>query len=1424
MRILHFSDFHLNRDNIDKAKQILDQMIIVLEDLQKEKRFDLIIFTGDMLECGGRGFSSISEGFKAFEEHVIKPLLEATRLDKSRFIFTPGNHDIDRDADDEETQFEGIEKRCSSVEGIVEFIQDRNVGKRTSRVDAVKEFERQYYDGLPGLQYKHNRFNSTFELDIDGIKVGIVSMNTVWRCSDRDKHAIAMGINQINENGDVLKGKELALGITHYPIALIKEVEREDVRKLSARELDVYLCGHTHGGGVNFQAPYKEYAFLEINSAGSLAGNIYESHKDYQNGFQVIDCDNFAEGKGPQHYVLRKYIQNLYKTFELEGREEERFYPDPNQLKALHQEYLQRITSENQEKQRLSILPFTTLEEYIKGAGRGIVESEFISSEKIDIVKEAIRTEPSAVRLMALSGMGKTRIVIEAFRGMPDVFYTNVSDCFSGLKELISSWTPKVVIVDNCDKAHLDRIVKDINESGCNLKLVTVHNVLTTMEQSTDGKVYRLTYDDTEEIIDKMIARESFLEQLPRVAQAIKERSGRIPYMALLLLRAYKKNKTLKLEEPETILSTLLSGTEALDLDKLKAMKSLALFSPLGYEGSLKEEYEFVVKSKRVHHINLDPQIVKNAFRDTVTDFEFRQLIERFGDCIRVRPQPLAEWLTELWLREFSTDFPEIIKEISLLEPSLSNRLLRALDRRFRGMGDSPYAKELFDALNDCETGAFHNEELVLSSAGSQLLLSMGLVSPVAVSKSIWFLLERRSIEWLKQEFGGDARRRLVWALENLCMPASAFRYAALSLAKLAVAENEDIGNNATAQFLQLFHLYLSGTEATLDERVTLLQELREIPEYQMLVVKAIDHALKARDFTRLDTSSAHRLDERMPDYQPSYNETTQYWTNCLQLLQGVSTQNEMLWQAGQELLPKHVSDFNHMGLMPQLYQLIEFYGTRSGYDWEEMREQLSMCYHHWFRGSDTEKEVLRSWLDKLYPKTFYGRMKALTKEKYHSIDYRDYLQCEEELTKLMALLAEEFLREEVYETDELSRMMDSDDYIHHSFFSAVGSVAREEGQVASLLIAMLRVVHTKEKDYESPFVNSLSRFLSLEAVLDFTEQLFEGGYVCMACAVEGAVDSESHGRLKPVIKLIELLPERSKYINSYLRRYPHNHPLKVLDIFGILVDSGFDKNTVCYPYLVRNLEYQHLAEITEAGKLAEYQETLLAYDYAEEYAYIGRTVVRCIQQILEEEDCPEFAFKVHRKVIDTLNKAYLIENPLKDIYNILLPRYQDAILTDLLDTIANAERYAVFYFQLYLDLGSGFGTGSGPLFQCDENMLRQKCLEHPSTLPISMARMCPIYNFADGATTGFSEFFLWLCDSFGDNVDVLNEFDANMGTMTYLGGERLVALSKRLTYLEELNKHPRSAVREWAQVKFKQTKIDLEREQKRGEYEQITR
>ena len=57
MRILHFSDFHLRPNKQgERSMDIFNRMMDKLQEINQEANIDLVIFSGDMIDKGGKYF------------------------------------------------------------------------------------------------------------------------------------------------------------------------------------------------------------------------------------------------------------------------------------------------------------------------------------------------------------------------------------------------------------------------------------------------------------------------------------------------------------------------------------------------------------------------------------------------------------------------------------------------------------------------------------------------------------------------------------------------------------------------------------------------------------------------------------------------------------------------------------------------------------------------------------------------------------------------------------------------------------------------------------------------------------------------------------------------------------------------------------------------------------------------------------------------------------------------------------------------------------------------------------------------------------------------------------------------------------------------------------------------------------------------
>ena len=160
------------------------------------------------------------------------------------------------------------------------------------------------------------------------------------------------------------------------------------------------------------------------------------------------------------------------------------------------------------------------------------------------------------------------------------------------------------------------------------------------------------------------------------------------------------------------------------------------------------------------------------------------------------------------------------------------------------------------------------------------------------ISEGLWslrrvFRIERVFAGWSREQLleVGPGRRNLIWALEKLCFWQDTFHIAAPLLLAFAAAENESWGNNATNQFLQLFHVFLSGTQAPPDLQLTVVDVALSggNDEQKNLAVKALGAALRNGQFTR--TGGVESQGSRSPqtDWRPKqWSEVFNYWQECL--------------------------------------------------------------------------------------------------------------------------------------------------------------------------------------------------------------------------------------------------------------------------------------------------------------------------------------------------------------------------------------------------------------------------------------------------------------------------------------------------------------------------------------------------------------
>lgn len=254
-------------------------------------------------------------------------------------------------------------------------------------------------------------------------------------------------------------------------------------------------------------------------------------------------------------------------------------------------------------------------------------------------------------------------------------------------------------------------------------------------------------------------------------------------------------------------------------------------------------------------HLGLDWARVRRE----VETFERRfHIAPRSGRLRNISPTPLGVYLAlEAW-----SIYPT---ELRSLPTALSTAAVDAYYERLQLLASSPQA------------GRFAREELDSFSPAADLKdvrairrwSALAHAHPTMATSKMRDALARRTLEE-RASIHGPARNALVGGLVALAWSSSTFEDAAHSLALLAEAENSNVANNATAEFLQLFSIYFSGTAVPYSVRTRVLDRLlaQGTPELRRLAVRGLARVAARQGGLRIHRAPITRgLPE--PEWEP---------------------------------------------------------------------------------------------------------------------------------------------------------------------------------------------------------------------------------------------------------------------------------------------------------------------------------------------------------------------------------------------------------------------------------------------------------------------------------------------------------------------------------------------------------------------------
>jgi len=240
MRILHLSDFHY----IPKFKAEFEQVVRKLvESLSKQEPIDVIVFSGDLINK-----DASLEQFHDAASCLFTPPLEFAKLDKTRLLICPGNHDLSRDKEMKMVS-DSLNTKKTSKE-LDDFCDDsEQLRLSLTRFDAYTQFVKEFYGNDIDIQPLY----TTATHVINEKKIGLMSINSAWRSieSNKDRGNLLYPTRYLQEATSKMRGCDFVLCTMHHAVSDFKDYIEQEIENTIYENSHILFTGHYHKAKVS---------------------------------------------------------------------------------------------------------------------------------------------------------------------------------------------------------------------------------------------------------------------------------------------------------------------------------------------------------------------------------------------------------------------------------------------------------------------------------------------------------------------------------------------------------------------------------------------------------------------------------------------------------------------------------------------------------------------------------------------------------------------------------------------------------------------------------------------------------------------------------------------------------------------------------------------------------------------------------------------------------------------------------------------------------------------------------------------------------------------------------------------------------------------------------------------------------------------
>lgn len=426
----------------------------------------------------------------------------------------------------------------------------------------------------------------------------------------------------------------------------------------------------------------------------------------------------------------------------------------------------------------------------------------------------------SSVRIVGLSGVGKTRLVQALFDhriatanaslGPDNVLYTDLSDNPSPqptvmLEALILEGSESAVVIDNCGQDVHQKLTEIVKRPDSKIRLVTIeYDIRDNLPEGT--ACYRLE-GSSNEVIAKLLKRHFQNLSGLDTDKIVEFSDGNARVAFALASTSETKGELAQLRDNELFKRLFIQkNTESNELQRCAEAGSL-LYS---------FDVEDVSNDSELAVLSAVAEVTIPTFYRNVSELLKRGLVQERGRWRAVLPHAISNRLA---LNAVESNHPNLL--IQRFVTDASERVARSFSRRLGYLHESKHAQQIVE--NWLKPEGFLGDVTSLNTCKWEMLEN---VSPVNQRVALNAILRAAEIPDFIA-ITNSRRTHIARLLRSLAYEPSLFDDAVSALLKFALVEPDDYKSDSTRNILQsLFYVHLSGTLAPPEQRAAFLRTL----------------------------------------------------------------------------------------------------------------------------------------------------------------------------------------------------------------------------------------------------------------------------------------------------------------------------------------------------------------------------------------------------------------------------------------------------------------------------------------------------------------------------------------------------------------------------------------------------------------------